>query len=165
MQALFPSASASSNADLPRESLTPASAPRSSSSFTTSALPRQAAVHSAFLTPSSHVFKGKSPLLGTSSMATPRSSKNATTSVLPQYAAFESTDRPVVSAPALSSASRTGMEDIAAPCSKARYIPPSVFAFGSAPRDSRSWTISRSFEPVARLNAEFRKSSQMLYHC
>lgn len=58
-----------------------ASAPRLSIDCTTYSLPRQAAVHSVSLTPSSHAFKGKSSLLGTSSMADPKANKYATTSV------------------------------------------------------------------------------------
>lgn len=63
MQVLSFPASASSDADLPRESLTQASALRSSSNCATSALPRKAAVHRAYLTHSSYASGGKSSLL------------------------------------------------------------------------------------------------------
>jgi len=143
--------SASSNADLPLVSLILASAPLSSSIFTTSALPRHAAVHSAFLTPSSRALSKISSLFGISLITAPRSSRCATTSVLPCPAALGSAERPFTTAPLSKSASITGIEDIDAASSSALVEPKDLFAFGSAPRESRNWTWSRLSDPTDKL--------------
>lgn len=150
-QELCPPVSARSSADLPFVSLTLAFAPRSSNSFTTAACPCHAALHRAFLTPASRTYSDISLLPGISSMTAPRSNRYETASVLPCRAAIGSAERVFNSAPSSKRAFKIGIEDEYAAHSIALDAPIEVFAFGSAPRNSKNWTISSSSAPTDRL--------------